>query len=359
MEVDIPKNILIVGGGLAGTFLAAELCKRGCHVVMVDIRDLRSASRTAAGLFNVVTGRFAAKTWQAETFLETLAAFFETPPFDQLRHLLHYQTIFRPFKSIFEANEWDAKSADPRYQDIVNIRKPFLQDKLFNDYGGIDILPCGWLDTYNFLREAQQVLSDNFNFKIYNQPFDYSLLNPETGAISGGNFAGIYDAVIFAEGVKSLENPWFKTVPLQPLKGQVILIEIDDLDLDFILSRKVFMLPLGNGRYRVGSTYEKNFDTLEPTPAATEEISEHLRAALKVPFNVVFESAAVRPTTPNRKPILGPHPHFPKIFIQNGLGTKGVLQAPWCATITTQFLFKEIDEFPKETAVTRFRKIKL
>ena len=50
-------DFLIVGQGLAGTLLAAELEGRGQSIQVVDNNYPRAASKVAAGIMNPVTGR--------------------------------------------------------------------------------------------------------------------------------------------------------------------------------------------------------------------------------------------------------------------------------------------------------------
>jgi glycine oxidase len=58
----------------------------------------------------------------------------------------------------------------------------------------------------------------------------------------------------------------------------------------------------------------------------------------KKPFEVVEQQVGIRPTTPDRRPIIGAHPEFSKLLIFNGLGTKGYLMAPLLAKEFVAFL---------------------
>ena len=64
------QQIAIIGGGLAGSFLALRLCLKGHSVYLFDEAISNSASRVAAGLFNVITGRYGAKSWEADFIIE-------------------------------------------------------------------------------------------------------------------------------------------------------------------------------------------------------------------------------------------------------------------------------------------------
>ena len=74
-----------------------------------------------------------------------------------------------------------------------------------------------------------------------------------------------------------------------------------------------------------------------------------------VPFEVLSHQAAIRPTVGDRRPLVGAHPLHPHLWVLNGLGTRGVLNAPYCAQMLYQAVF-EGKEIPPEMDVARFQK---
>src|SRR5687768_9443239 len=62
-------DILIVGQGLAGTWLAWELERAGISFEVVDAGHGKAASSLAAGIINPITGRRFVKSWRIETLL--------------------------------------------------------------------------------------------------------------------------------------------------------------------------------------------------------------------------------------------------------------------------------------------------
>lgn len=348
---------MIVGGGLAGSFLAASLLEKGHAVTLVDEPDAGTASRNAAGLFNIITGRLAKKTWQAELFLETIRKFLEKPRYQALKACMNHATIYRPFQTPYEYNEWSAKSAEPGFRNIVNIiEKPRQPEIIHNPWGGLEILPCGWANIGQLIHKLKTILKQQagLNWKEYR--FDYQALDPATGRDHQDAAHETYDAIVFAEGVKCLQNPWFGDLDIRPLKGQLFEVEIPHYKPDYLLSRKAYLIPQGNGRFLTGSTYEKTFTDTQPDEKGRQEIAGHLEALFKIPFRIGEGKAAVRATTPNRRPVAGRHPHHPKLWILNGMGTKGLLQAPWMAALLAEKISGDHTPFPREVALERFIK---
>lgn len=81
----------------------------------------------------------------------------------------------------------------------------------------------------------------------------------------------------------------------------------------------------------IGSTYEHDFDHVEPTPGAGERLAR--RASRVIPAlagaEIVGRYAAVRAAPPGRRmPILGPVGPHGRVWVFTGLGSRGLLLAP-------------------------------
>ncbi|WP_300665515.1 FAD-dependent oxidoreductase, partial [Fluviicola sp.] len=111
-------------------------------------------------------------------------------------------------------------------------------------------------------------------------------------------------------------------------KGELLVIQSDTIYSAESLNRKCFLLPLGNGQFKVGSTYVWNTDNTDPTEEGKQTISENLRSITTESYEITEHRAGVRPTVLDRRPLVGKHPEFPKMVIANGLGTKGFMLAP-------------------------------
>ncbi len=348
------KQILIVGGGLAGCFTAAESIRSGHSVLMFDQVNDRSPSRVAAGLYNVITGRVPTKTWMAEAFLGALNGFFKEEMFIPLSPHLTPIQIFKPYKTIGEANEWFIKSSLAQFNGIARHRaRNLLPDSINNPYGGLEILPCGWLDTKGFVRDMKAVLMNSGRFQCLHEPFPYDSLDPKRMRLKC--IFENFDEVIFCEGSQINENPWFGHIKMNPLKGQLMEIEVEGLPEDRVILRKVFLLPKGDKKFVVGSTYEKNYTHLDPTPEGISFLTNHVQSAIRLPFKVLGVRAGIRMSTYDRRPIVGRHPDYPGLIIFNGLGSKGVLQAPWIARHLRRWLDGQDKLLLEEICLHRLR----
>lgn len=139
------------------------------------------------------------------------------------------------------------------------------------------------------------------------------------------------ERIIICNGSGMKNWSFFSHIPLTRNKGQVLRVKMADLEIDKILNFYHFVIPVGNKEYRLGSTYE--FDV--PDPSATEEVKrllvESAESTIHSEVEVIEHKAGYRPTMRDRRPVVGFLPENRRIGIFNGLGSKGVMTAPYVA----------------------------
>ncbi|MEM6261855.1 MAG: FAD-dependent oxidoreductase [Bacteroidota bacterium] len=351
------KDYLIIGGGLGGSFLAAQLAARGHHVHLADDTDPHAASRVAAGLFNVITGRFGALSWRAPELLAGLNDFFEHPLFSSLSKHLHFSPIYRPFKAVGEYNKWLNRIQESRFKPFASFQEtPLLPSTLTNPHGGIMIQQCGWLEINDFLAALKIKLQQKGFITIYPETVNVSDLDLTSKRVKFSSGWLDFDELIFSTGYRSVSNELFPKIPIIPNKGETLLVHAPEWQLPFVLSRKVYVIPKQNHQYVVGATYRNQFTIKDPSKEGKEEILAHLGAALPPPKRILTHQAGIRPTTPDRKPILGTHSQHSFVHIFTGFGSKGVLYAPRFSNVMCEYLLGKTRNIPEEVHLNRFEK---
>lgn len=350
------QQIAIIGGGLAGSFLALRLMMKGHSVYLFDEPRPNTASKVAAGLFNVITGRYGAKSWKADLLLKEIYSFIHLSGGEVLQKHIHYSPIYRPFGNIRAYNKWVGRSEDPAFKHLVNFQEnPLLEDQLYNDLGGIMILPCGWADTAALIDTIHQLIIDRGNYFIQSH-VDYSNIYPDKHYLIAEGKKYKFDHLVFCEGYRAENNPFFPQVKIIPNKGDLLFIESKNLKLPFVLSKKVFVIPIKPKEhlFLVGSTYKNHVREATISMESRKEICHYLNEAIKMPYKIVDQRAGIRPTTPNRRPIVGTHSAWNHIHILTGLGTKGMLLAPYTSALLTQRIIGQEIRFPTEIGLARF-----
>ncbi len=337
-------DYLIVGQGLAGTLLAYFLLKRGKKVLIADLPDPRSSSRVAAGIYNPVTGRRFVKTWMADTIFP-----FAENTYRELEELtssnfLFPKKIIRKLSSETEQTEWNKKASLPEYLTYVT------------EIGGPNDLPVdvgirggGNLDTAQMI----QAMGDYFIKRdlLIQEEVKYHDIFKDDGLLEWLDIRA--QKIIFCEGYRAMWNPWFETMPFTHAKGEILTIHAPDLKQDHILSKGIFILPIGNDLYKVGATYDWDDLTNETTDKAKRELLLKLDKIMECSYQIRDHKAGIRPTVRDRRPLIGMHPENSRLGIFNGLGTKGVSLAPYFASHFAAHLEEGIPLL-KEVDIKRF-----
>ena len=110
---------------------------------------------------------------------------------------------------------------------------------------------------------------------------------------------------------------------------------------------------LANGTFKLGATYEWEDLTEERTQKGLAELEAKLTQLINCKYTIVQHQAGVRPSSGDRRPIIGPHPIHNNVFIFNGLGTKGVMLAPYFAKKFVNFYLQK-EALLADVNVSRF-----
>ena len=352
-------NYIIVGQGLAGTILAQTLLKHGRSVLIIDAQDLSQASRIAAGLYNPVVFKRLVKSWMADELIVCMDDFYTDA--EQLVNEKFYfkKRIVKLFAEEQEKTLWLKKSNEAVGKYLSKtIRDNFLSDVIHNSPTGesSEVLDAGNLDTRLFLKSFRSYFQ--INNILLEEKFDYDQLLISENTVSYKNIKA--DKVIFCEGYKAIDNPYFKWLPFKLTKGEIITVKIPSLfknamdASEKVINKGVFILPLGNDIYKVGSTYEWDDLTEQPTEKGKAYLIEKLEKVLRIPFEIIDHQAGIRPTVLDRRPLIGLHPQHPSLGVFNGMGTKGVMLAPYFANQFVDFLENNLP-LDKEIDIARFK----
>lgn len=331
----IEVDYLIVGAGLAGIAFA-ETCLNNGKKIRVFDNNSQNSTLVAGGLYNPVVLKRFSEVWEAQKQLETALPFYQTIEKKVNQRLLFEIPLLRKFTSVEEQNNWFTASDHP---SLVNYLNPTLET-YSNEaipapykYGKVNF--TGYLDTATYKTMYLHYLK---KIKVLEElAFEYDKIEWENNRLSYKNYKAKH--IVFAEGFGLHKNPFFNNLPLDGTKGELLLIHAPELKLDKIINASIFILPIGNDRYKVGATYNWEDKTPLPTKDGLTELTESLKELINCSFTVEEHYAGIRPTVKNRRPLLGKHFEKENLFVLNGLGTRGVMFAPFLA----QKLFNYIE----------------
>ena len=378
------ESVVIAGAGLAGACAALALARTHRVTVLDDGRP--GASHAAAGLVNPFLGRKAKRAWRATEALAEVARLGATAGAPvELGGLLRpardeaQAAVFRERAAEHpDALDWlPAEASRERFAEVRaphgalwvreggHVEIPALVRAVLRaaEADGVEVIRArleGWTSASAAPGQPTRGLRTQILPVVSSRAFARDL-NADTRAVRDGagraenvlrSFASAQDdtaqedapdrsaveietdrlLLCTGDGTRALAPG----LPLHRVKGQTVRLGLASDVVIPPVSGGTYVVPLGSREVVVGATFEHDFETLAPTPEATERLRQ--RAAEIVPAlaeaEVLEARAGVRLTVPasvrpGRLPLVGPI--APGVWVFAGLGAKGLLTAPLLA----------------------------
>jgi glycine oxidase len=318
-------DYLITGQGLAGTILAHQLLSQGRSICIIDDPSLSSTSKVAGGLFNPVVFKRLVKSWMADEQLSAAEAFYGKMEVLLGESFFYRKELLKIFAEEQEITLWNKK----REEEVGKYLSPVhdssdLSLAIEAPMGYASVSGAGYVDVLAFLNSSREYFR-SLNLLV-EEKFDHTLLKINSGTVTYKTLEA--PRILFCEGHLAAANPWFSWMPFNLAKGEVLTVKIPGYERNDVVNKGVFILPIGNGLFKVGATFA--WDKLDETPteAAKDDLVQRLKKVLKLPFEIVDHKAGIRPTVINRRPLIGVHPVHSELAMFNGMGSKGVMIAP-------------------------------
>lgn len=326
---------LILGQGIAGTTLAHTLLRRGESVCIVDDGFVHSSSMVAAGIWNPIVFKRMNKSWLADECIPVMYSFYPKIEKQIGQSFFHPLPIYRMHGSKEESDLWFEKKSLPGYADFMRSNlEPNIEGFERPAFGSCEVSKTGFVDVSIFLKSSRAF------FKSQAILFEANLdiKSCVNGAVQIGDLTLAFDNVIDCRGAKSAEEEFWKFLPFNLTKGEVLTVEAPHFNLKAIYNSGGFVLPISKDKYKVGATFEwKDLDPI-PTEKGKNELTTKINEWTALPYKVIGHNAGVRPTVRDRRPLIGRHPDYQRLLMFNGLGAKGIMLAPYLAEKFSDYL---------------------
>jgi glycine/D-amino acid oxidase-like deaminating enzyme len=341
---------IIVGQGICGTFLSYYLLKAEKKILVYDEAKPFTSSKVASGIINPVTGRRIVKTWMIDDIMP-----FAVNMYQQLEKELSISIIQQTNILDFHPTPQMQMAFDERLpqetQYLKKVEQPEQWQQYFNYPFGIgETNPCWLVDVQNLMNAWRTYLLKN-NLLIESQFNSNEQTRNQQRETNNEK-----QIIIFCDGVDGFNNPFFKNLPYSRMKGEALIVSIPNLPRKNIYKHGLNIVPWKEDLWWVGSSYEWQFENIEPTEVFRKKMEMQLNNFLKLPYTVIDHIAAERPANMERRPFVGLHPIHQNIGILNGMGTKGCSLAPYFAHELTEHLANQKPINPLAN-VQRFSKI--
>jgi glycine oxidase len=319
-------DFIIVGRGLAATTLMHTFHKHQISFRVIADPDLSVCSKVAAGIWNPVVFKRMTKSWMADALIPSLNAYYGDCEKKLGIKLITERSIIKPFTENQEKALWKKKQESElcEFVDpvICSPGEELKNYKIPNQYGIVKY--SGNLDMAAYLSAS----AGFFNSAISHEIFDHHQLIISEKSVQYKEHQA--RNIIFCEGFLVQQNPFFKWIPLKPAKGELLTIELHDPGLQTaIFNRDGFLMNVRGNEFKLGATYEWTDLSKEITQKGEEELIRKMKAITDKDFTILKQETGIRPSSIDRRPIIGRHPKHSTLFVFNGLGTKGVMLSPF------------------------------
>jgi len=342
-------DYIIVGYGIAGLTFASQLIKKKKDFIIIDLPGTNSTYQSGAVLNPTILKRYTL-SWKGTEFMKYAKEFYSE--FEKKYNVKIFENfpIHRYFSTEQEQGFWIEAS---HFKSLENYLEKEINkncgDKILlkNGYGKLKntakLDPKVTLETFKLKLDKDKFINDNFNhgkLKIYKNYVKYDNI--------------ISKQIVFCEGIQMKNNIFFNYLPLSALKGEVLIIKAPKLSNKYIIKSSIYIIPIYNEVFWVGSTFYKNDDlSINKTREGYEFLISKLNRLISVSYKVLEHNVGLRPAIIDRRPLLGKHPVYKNLILFNGLGTRGIMMAP----LLSKWLFDYVSyskKLPAESSLNRF-----
>lgn len=342
-------DYLIIGQGIAGSILAYQLLQKERSVLLIDSGLINSSTYVAAGVMNPLVLKRFTLTWRAQEFIDFNRLFYKEAEsfFDE--KFFYEVPLYKLIQSEDEKKFWQHRIIKAELED-------FMEEELIpapktikpaQDYCLGKVKQTAWLDTKVFLESFRNYLAKHE--MLIEDKVDYAL-------IEKNQYKEIeFNKIVFCEGSGAIHNPALEKIPFRRNKGDLITITSNELQTNDMFKKQAFILPVGNKQFKVGATYDIDFEDEKPSEEKRDELKKQLENITKAKYSLVKHESGIRPAMIDRRPILGKCKNAENQYVFNGLGSRGCFMAPKLATEMVDLMEKG-KAIPKTYNIERFNK---
>ena len=272
-------------------------------------------------MVNPITGKNFEPSWRIADFLPDALAFYaEIEPLIE-RKVWHAFPVLRLAGSEKEWVKIISKLADPMVAPWVTGQVTAPAGWV----GAVEVRGGGRLDTRTFMDGSREFFQKH-------------------GCYETGDVSTHASNMIWCDGATGLMAGKFG--PHRCAKGEILTLHATGWDETQIrIGAGGWLVPIGGGHFKVGSTYEWNELDETPTLKGRDRVGEIANKLGGGDFQIIAHDAGIRPILRRSQPLIGPMAQGG--WMCNALGSKGSLYAPGMASRLAKWLIDGTEPEPE------------
>lgn len=340
------SDYLVVGLGIAGIGFCEQLRKRDKSFIVFSDKKPGATAKSGGILNPTILKFFTAVSKSAEFYPEALSFYKDL---NAIALCSKQIAVYRIFSNIREQNNWIVATDKKRTKnflspELIKNTNPNIQAPL----GFGEVTAAIQMDVSLLLAKYADFLTNQNQLKL--EAFEYNHVEIGNDFISYRGYRAKH--IVFCDGIAALNNPFFPKDKLYGNMGEYLIIKSPELKLETILKGPFYIIPLGNDRYKVGATFNSGILSVESTKEGEREITAGLDSMISCDYEIIKKTSGVRPTAPDRNPMVGSLRNQKQVGFINGLGSRGFLMAPLLGKLLFQHLENQVP-IPSEFDINR------
>ncbi len=314
-------DVLIIGQGIAGSFLAHFLEKKGKTVCILSSKTIPNASKAAAGLMQRISGKFLTIPPLIDSCFAESVDIYRSLEQEWGIPLISKHTTIRCLNSI-QKKRWKKISKRNLYSSLSSLecKSRSLSSLTLDD--SIELF-----DTY--LVNPSLLLNTFYDYFNAKDMYRESIFNPENLTLhpQGISYDSMTsDHLIFCCGSHISELDFFSHIPFDNVKGETLEF-YSDHHINSIIQKDHFIVPYGSQHFKIGATYDRKLNYL-PTKHGYHQLVDSIQDLGFSNSQILQHNTGIRCFSNDKKPIVGWHPLYKNLGIFGGLGSRGYITAP-------------------------------
>lgn len=322
-------DCVIVGQGLAGSWMATVLARRGWKLCVLDDACTSAASRVASGMMTPLTGKRLVPTWRLEPLLGVAKSAYEVQERELGLPLIDPRPSLRIFSSEDQAQRWDKRSKEPGLVPYLGecFEAGARVHGIELPFGGCMLLQGARVDVRGWVNAVRDRLVQHNAYVEGQVDLNAVCKQGEHWVVQGV----LTKRVVFCLGYRAMEHALTRGLPFKPARGDLVEVAAPAVSASMHLQAGVSLTALGEERALVGGNYDWRDVHGGPSSGHAQTLVAKIQDLIGTPLSVLGHRCGVRPIVEGRVPVLGEIEEHPGAFLLNGLASKGTMWAPWMA----------------------------